>query len=146
MSENLADGFTPAQVESFQALNDPVTQGGPPGSEQDFFATAVVPLLSAAAAPDVPTIILTADQWLLTAEVVESGRAAGTLPEFVTVESADALWASQLAAQDVLASKFPGGEHVTETAATHYIHLDNPQLVIDSIRDVVDQVRASTPG
>jgi len=147
LSENLADGLTPAQVESLQALNDPVTQGRPPGSEQDFFATAVVPLLSAAAAaPDVPTIILTADQWLLTAEVVESGRAAGILPEFVTVEFADALWASQLAAQDVLASKFPGAEHVTQTDAAHYIHLDNPQLVIDSIRDVVDQVRASTPG
>jgi pimeloyl-ACP methyl ester carboxylesterase len=146
LSENLADGLTPAQVESFEQLNDPVTQGKPPGSEQTLYRAAVVPLLSdLPAPPEVPTIILTADTWLLTAEVVESGRAAGTLPEFVTVEFADALWASQLVAQDVLAAKFPGAEHITETDSTHYIHLDNPQLVIDSIRDVVDQVRAARP-
>jgi pimeloyl-ACP methyl ester carboxylesterase len=147
LSENLGDGLTAAQVESFEQLNSSASQGRPPGSEETFYSTAVVPLLrDVPAAPDVPTIILTADQWPLTAEVVEAGRAAGTLPEFVTVELADALWASQLVAQDVLAAKFPGAQHITETDATHYIHLDNPQLVIDSIRDVVDQVRAATPS
>lgn len=146
LSENVIDGLTPTQVENFETLNDPVSQGGPPGSEQAFYATAVVPLLGAApAAPVVPTVVLTADQWPFTAEVVEAGRSAGTLPEFVTLEFTDALWAAQLAAQDTLASKFPGAEHITETGSTHYIHLDNPQLVITSIRDVVDQVRTATP-
>ena len=146
LSENVIDGLTPTQVESFEELNDPVSQGRPPGSEQVFYTTAVVPLLGAAqGAPVVPTVVLTADQWPFTAEVIEAGRSAGTLPEFVTLEFTDALWAAQLAAQDTMAMKFPGAVHVTETDATHYIHLDNPQLVITSIRDVVDQVRTAPP-
>jgi hypothetical protein len=67
--------------------------------------------------------------------------AAGQLPAGVDQEFADALWAAQLAAQDKLARMFPGAKHITNTNSTHYIHLDNPQLVIDSIRQVVDAVR-----
>ena len=32
---------------------------------------------------------------------------------------------------------------VTSTHATHYIHIDNPQLVTDSIREVVEEVRST---
>jgi len=31
--------------------------------------------------------------------------------------------------------------HITDTRSDHYIQYGNPQLVIDSIRDVVDDVR-----
>jgi pimeloyl-ACP methyl ester carboxylesterase len=107
----------------------------------------VVPLLRAAPpVPQVPTVVLSADTWPFTAEVVESGRASGTLPDFVTVAFTDALWAAQLAAQDRLAATLPGAEHITKTDSTHYIHLDNPPLVIASIRDVVDQAREAEPG
>lgn len=144
LSENVIDRLTAGQVASFEQLNDPVSQGGPPGSEQDFYATAVVPLLrNAPPVPEVPTVVLSADRWLFTAEVVEAGRASGTLPDFVTLEFTDALWAAQLAAQDTLAATFPGAEHITKTDSTHYIHLDNPMLVIGSIRKVVDQVRSN---
>lgn len=147
LSEDLGDFLTPAQMTSFEELNDPVTQGRPAGSEQDLYATAVVPLLRAAPpAPRVPTVILTADQWPFTAEVIDSGRASAVLPPFVTKEFTDALWAAQLRAQDRFAAMFPGATHVTATNASHYIHLDNPQLVIDSIRDVVDEVRSGPPG
>ena len=88
--------------------------------------------------------MLTADRPQLTAGVL----AAGQLPAGVDQEFADALWAAQLAAQDELAKKFPGAEHITDTNSTHYIHLDNPQLVTDSIRQVVDAARdgAQTVG
>jgi pimeloyl-ACP methyl ester carboxylesterase len=143
LSEHVIDGLTPAQVVSFEQLNDPASQGRPPGSEQTFYATAVVPLLGAApAAPTVPTVVLTADRWPFTADVIEAGRASGALPDFVTLELTDALWAAQLAAQDRLAASFPGAEHVTVTDAGHYIHLDNPPLVIASIRAVVDEARS----
>ncbi len=56
--------------------------------------------------------------------------------------TADALWAAQLAAQDLLPAKFARAEHVTATDSDHYIQVGNPQLVIDSIREVVDEVRA----
>lgn len=146
LSEDLGDGLTPAQVEGFEKLNDPSFQGRPAGSEEAMYSAAVVPLLRAAPPPpEVPTVILTADQWPFTAEMIDSGQASGALPEFVTKEFTDALWAAQLEAQARLAAMFPWAEHVTRTDAGHYIHLDNPQLVIDSIRDVVDQVRSEPP-
>ena len=63
-------------------------------------------------------------------------------------EFADALWAAQLAAQEKLAEKFPGAEHITDTNSSHFIHFYNPQLVTDSIRQVVDADRdgAETVG
>jgi len=144
LSEDLGDGLTPAQLESFEQLNDPASQGRPEGSEQTLYTNAVVPQLrDARPAPDVPVIVLTADQWPFTAEVIASGHASGGIPAFVTQELTDALWASQFAAQDKFAARFPRAKHVTETNASHYIHLDNPRLVIDSIRDVVEQVRSS---
>lgn len=143
LSEDVIDGLTPAQMASYEALNDPVTQGRPAGSEQDFYATSVVPLLRATpTGPAVPTVILTADRWPFTAEVIASGRASGAIPEFVTLEFTDALWAAQVAAQTRFAAKYPGAAHVTRTDASHYIHIDNPAVVVDAIRDVVDQVRS----
>ena len=143
LSEDLADGLTPAQNADYAVLNSPESQGRATDQERDLYREAVVPLLRAAPpAPEVPTVVLTADRWPITAEAI----ASGVFPEFVTQEFSDALWAAQKVAQDKLAAKFPGAEHITETHATHYIHLDNPQLVIDSIRDVVDQVRSEPPA
>jgi hypothetical protein len=34
----------------------------------------------------------------------------------------------------------PGARHITNTDSGHYIHQENPQLVIDSVREVVDAV------
>jgi hypothetical protein len=45
-------------------------------------------------------------------------------------------------AQAELAASVPGARHVTKTDSGHEIHKDQPRLVIDSIRDVVDAVRA----
>lgn len=138
LSEDLGDGLTPTQLANFEKLNDPDEQGRPPNSENALFSDAVVPLLRAAPPPpQVPTIVLTADIWLITPEAI----ASGLLPSFVDQAFSDALWASQLVAQDKLAAKFPNGKHVTHTNASHYIHRFQPQLVIDSIRDVVEQVR-----
>ena len=43
-------------------------------------------------------------------------------------------------AHDRLAMQL-GARHVTETASGHHIHVEQPQLVSDAIRDVVDAVR-----
>ncbi len=139
LSEDLGDGLTPAQLADFEKLNDPVLQGRPAGSEATFYSAAVVPQLRGAALPPkVPTIVLSADTWLLTPDVI----AIGNLPPFVDQAFADALWSAQLAAQDKLAAKLPGAVHVSATHATHYIHVDNPQVVTDAIRQVVAEVRS----
>jgi hypothetical protein len=81
--------------------------------------------------------VLTADRPQLTKEVLAEGQ----FPDGVNQEFADDLWAAQLAAQEKLAGKFPEAAHITDTNSTHYIHLENPQLVSDSIRRVVEAER-----
>jgi hypothetical protein len=38
----------------------------------------------------------------------------------------------------------PGARHITDTHSGHYIHQEQPQLVIDSIREVVDAARVGS--
>ncbi len=132
LSEHLGDRLTPEQVALFEQLNSPEVQRRPPGAERFEYATLVEQMQAAAPMPDVPMIILTADTWLITPELIASGAFA----DFVDQEFSDALWSAQLAAQDELAATYPDAEHITDTDATHYIHRDQPQLVVDAIRDV----------
>lgn len=50
--------------------------------------------------PAVPTVVLSADRKVISAEDIASGK----LPPFVTQSFADALWSAQRAAQDALAA------------------------------------------
>ena len=86
-------------------------------------------------------VILTADLSPITPQDV----ASGVFPSSVTVEFVEALWSAQVAAQASLAGLFPGGRHVTDTHSHHYIHLEQPQLVVAAIREVIDAVRAAHP-
>jgi pimeloyl-ACP methyl ester carboxylesterase len=137
LSEDLANGLTAAQQSVFEALNAP-----PPGSDAEALdMKATFEQLRASPPPwPMPVIVLTADRPQLTPDVIASGR----LPAGVDQTFADALWAAQLAAQDKLAALFPDAVHITNTNSEHYIHVENPQLVVDSIRAVVDDVRG--PG
>jgi pimeloyl-ACP methyl ester carboxylesterase len=138
LSEDLGDGLTPEQLADFQALNSPAIQGRPAGSETFDYTLFVQQMRAAPPFPAVPMVVLTADRFSITPEAI----ASGALPPFVTQAFADALWSSQLVAQDKLAAQYPEAEHVTRTNATHYVHNDNPRLVVDSIRDVVRLVRS----
>jgi len=44
-------------------------------------------------------------------------------------------------AQKQLAKLVPNAKHIRKTNSGHEIHKEQPQLVIDSIREVVDAVR-----
>ena len=48
---------------------------------------------------------------------------------------------AQKKAQERLAKLVPNEKHVTNTNSGHEIHKEQPQLVIDAIRDVVEAVR-----
>ena len=134
LSEDLPNGLTPTQQALFEAINTP-----PPDTDAEVLDLqgTFQQLRESPTVPPVPTIVLTADRPQLTAELLASGE----LPAGVDQEFADALWAAQLAAQDELAKMFPGAEHITNTNSTHYIHNEQPQLVIDAIRQVVDADR-----
>ena len=58
---------------------------------------------------------------------------------------ADALWAAQMSAQNQLPAKFHHAKHITETNSDHYIQFGNPQLVINSIRDVIADINEPEP-
>lgn len=139
LSEDLLDGLSAAQRAVYVEMNSPRRD---PGAEDVDWDATFEQLRESAPVPDVPVIVLTADLPQLSPEVLASGQ----LPGGVDQEFADALWAAQMAAQDRLAALFPGGQHITQTNSTHYIQNDNPQLVVDSIREVVDSVRSAQPG
>ena len=132
LSEHLGDPLTPEQLANFERMNSPEVQGRPAGAERFEYATLVEQMHAAGPMPDVPMVILTADTWLITPELI----AAGAFPDFVDQAFSDALRSAQVAAQEELAATYPDAEHVTETHAGHYIHRDQPQLVVDAIRDV----------
>ena len=133
LSEDLQAGLTAEQQAVFEQLNTPAQAG----AEFFDFSTLVTQLRDSAPVRDIPVIVLTADIPQLTPEVVASGQ----LPPDVDQEFADALWAAQMSAQDLLPAKFTDAVHVTDTRSNHYIQLGNPQLVINPIRDVVHEVR-----
>jgi pimeloyl-ACP methyl ester carboxylesterase len=132
LSEHLGDPLTSEQLANFERLNSPQAQGRPPGAERFEYSTLVEQIRAAGPMPDVPMVILTADTWLITPELI----AAGAFPDFVDQPFADALWSAQIAAQEELAATYPDAEHVTDTDSGHYIHREQPQLVVDAIRDV----------
>jgi pimeloyl-ACP methyl ester carboxylesterase len=127
LSEDLPDGLSPKQEALLEELNTP-----PPGSHrEDLDESATFKQLRES--PPAPTVVLTADR--------PQALAKEQLPPGVDQQFTDDLWASQLAAQDKLAKKFPGAEHITDTNSTHYIQVYNPRLVSDSIRGVVEAQR-----
>ena len=132
LSEDLSNGLTPKQEALFEKINTPP----PPAETLDESAT-FRQLRESPPAPTVPTVVLTADRPQLTKEALAKGQ----FPDGVNQEFADDLWAAQLAAQEKLAGKFPGAEHITDTNSTHYIQVENPRLVSDSIRRVVEAER-----
>jgi pimeloyl-ACP methyl ester carboxylesterase len=143
LSEDLPNGLTPKQEALFEKLNTP-----PPGSHREAFDASATfrQMRESPPAPTVPTVVLTADRPQI--PLTKEALAKEQLPAGVDQEFANDFWASQLAAQEKLAKRFPGAEHITDTNSSHYIQAENPRLVIDSIRSVVDAERdgAKTAG
>jgi pimeloyl-ACP methyl ester carboxylesterase len=94
--------------------------------------------LAAAPLKPMPLIVLQSDELYDLTPYVEDG----TLP--MTAEQAEEFskllydaWHNDRAD---LVSQVPGARNITNTHSGHYIHQEHPQLVIDSIREVVDAV------
>ena len=86
-----------------------------------------------------PLLVLSADRpW---GPQIPGLIAAGTLPGDVPVDFGYVTDAAQKQAQERLAKLVPDAKHITNTNSGHEIHKEQPQLVIDSIREVVDAVR-----
>lgn len=138
LSEDIGEGLTVDQQNLLQALNAKPT----PDAETFDLETVFTELRQLPTPPDVPVTVLTADLPQLTPEMLASGQ----LPAGVDQEFAAAVWKAQIAAQNMLADKFSQAKHVTDTHSDHYIQVNNPQLVIDSIREIVDDAAIAEPS
>ncbi len=69
---------------------------------------------------------------------------AGKLPKDMPPDFGYVTDAAQKKAQDQLATLVPNAKHITNTHSGHAIHKEQPQLVVDTIREVVDAVRDPT--
>ena len=97
-------------------------------------------LLAAPPLQPMPLVVLSADRpWgpLVPGLIADGLLAPDTPPDVGYVTDR-----AQKVAHANLAALVPGSKHVTKTDSGHVIHHDNPQLVTDSIREVVDAVRA----
>ena len=91
-----------------------------------------------------PLVVLSADRpW---GPQVRSMVARGELPADVPPDFGYVTDAAQKKAQEKLAHLAPDAEHITNTNSGHEIHKEQPQLVVDSIRKVVEAVRKGSRG
>lgn len=86
-----------------------------------------------------PLIVLSADR--LWGPQLPAMVKAGLLPADIPPDFGYIVDAALKQAQAKLAAIVPGARHVTDTHSGHEIHKEQPQLVIDAIREVVDAVR-----
>jgi pimeloyl-ACP methyl ester carboxylesterase len=84
-------------------------------------------------------VVLSADRpW---GPQIPSMIAAGKLPSDVPPDFGYVTDAAQKKAQEWLAKLVPNAKHITNTNSGHEIHKEQPRLVIDAIREVVEAVR-----
>ena len=94
-------------------------------------------VLAAAPLKPMPLIVLSSDQPYDLTPFVESGE----VPADIAERFAKDLFRAVLEARADLVSQVPGARHITNTNSGHYIHWEQPQLVIDSVREVVAAAR-----
>jgi len=86
-----------------------------------------------------PLVVLSADRaW---GPQVPPMIKEGKLPKEVPPDFGYVTDAAQKKAQAQLAKLVPNAKHITNTNSGHEIHKEQPQLVIDAIREVVEEVR-----
>jgi pimeloyl-ACP methyl ester carboxylesterase len=94
-------------------------------------------VLAAAPLKPMPLIVLSSDESYDLTPFVDDG----TLPADIAEEFAEDLFRAVLNARADLVSQVLGARHITDTDSGHYIHQENPQLVIASVREVVEAAR-----
>jgi pimeloyl-ACP methyl ester carboxylesterase len=94
-------------------------------------------VLAAAPLKQMPLIVLSSDEPYDLTPFVDDG----TVPADTAEEFGNLLVRVVLEARADLVSQVRGARHITDTHSGHYIHQEQPRLVIDSVREVVDAVR-----
>ncbi len=118
----LRDTFTPEEyADTLKFTSVPIAEG----QEALAIDGGIDAILALPPAPQMPAVLLTADK--------------------LAQDATAARKAELIEAHNRLAAQL-GALHVTETRSGHHIHVEQPQLVTDAIRAVVDAVRAGEAG
>lgn len=92
---------------------------------------------------DLPVVVLTADTNLVNKEQVtwiKENVWSGFNEDMLLAENR--VWAGL---QKQYAALSNNSRHVTVEGSTHYIYIDNPEVVIDAVRRVVEAIRTGAP-
>ena len=143
LSEGLQDAETPQQWAIQRKLiqnDDPENLALYPALERIDVDRSCYQIRAAPALHPMPIVVLSADRpW---GPQVPSMIAAGKLPADIPPDFGYVTDAAQKKAQERLAKLVPNENHITNTNSGHEIHKEQPQLVIDAIREVVEAVRS----
>ena len=123
-SEFLQDTLTSKQWAKF--VEGAKTPGEPKDLEAADYQPSVDALRAAPPVREIPVVVLTSDMCF---EFVPDGGGA------------DATCQAWRAAHDRLATLLDA-EHITDTNSSHFIQGEQPQLVVDAVRQVVDETRS----
>jgi pimeloyl-ACP methyl ester carboxylesterase len=133
-SEGLEDQMTTEQWTAYEELFQPVPEALAGYEDLEFtdLDTSVSQVRDATAASplrSMPLVVLSRGQ------VMEM---PADLPGGLTGEGLEQAWRVE---QDRLAALLPDARHVIARESEHYIQLQQPELVIEAVREVVDAVR-----
>lgn len=104
--------------------------------ERTDFLTSFEQLRTAPAFRPIPTIVLTSDQPYDFKSLIDQG----ILPADTPRDLGPITFQAHLTGQKKLASILQA-KQITQTHAGHYVHTEQPQLVIEAIQEVVERVR-----
>jgi pimeloyl-ACP methyl ester carboxylesterase len=132
-TEYFYDALTIPQQEMWVAAN---TNPPPiPGGEQVNFTAAFAEMRAARPVRRVPAIVLTSDKVFDYGEAIAAGKLSQDYKDFGKL-TFELHVASQRKLAKVLHAKL-----IQDTNSGHYIFVEQPELVIHSVRQVVDEVR-----
>jgi hypothetical protein len=115
-----------------------------PALEQSASQRDLELVLGAAPLKPMPLIVLSADKRYDLVSLAEDGTLPLTVKE--AKEFGKLLFQAVVDARADLVSQVPGARHITDTNSDHYIHQEQPQLVIDSVREVLVAVEQQSPS
>lgn len=141
-TEDLKTRWTPEQWKIFEDSITAVPEdlGGYKNLEQIDIEKSFSQMISSSMVPvwKIRTTILSSDRTPDTKLLIKQGL----WPSTMTEESAKEIIAAVNASQDNLAKLFGvSARHIKNTNSGHYIQKDNPQLVIDTIREHVNNTK-----
>jgi pimeloyl-ACP methyl ester carboxylesterase len=132
-SEYFFDRLTVPQQEMWVCAN--TGEAAFPGAESFNFPATFAEMRAAKEAPKVPTAMLTSDVPFDYSAAVE----AGTLPQDY-LDFGPLSFQAHVEGQRDLAAKL-GADLIEDTSSGHYIFVEQPELVINSIRRIVDEAQ-----